>query len=64
MGNNGKIKGEVLWFEKKRGFGFIKPEDGSKDIFVHFSGIVSEQSFKELEKGQKVEFEVSNTAKE
>ena len=55
--------GIVDWFEKKRGYGFIKPVDGSKDVFVHFSGIISEDKFKMLEKGQKVEFELAENTK-
>ena len=49
--------GEVIWFNEKRGLGFIKCEDGSKDKFVHYSNIVSEPGkFKTLVAGQKVSF--------
>ena len=51
-----KIKGSVKWFNESKGFGFITPEDGSKDVFVHFSAI-SSQGFKTLAEGQRVEFE-------
>ncbi|HCH50616.1 MAG TPA: cold-shock protein [Proteus sp.] len=57
-----KLKGNVKWFNETKGFGFITPEDGSKDVFVHFSAISSE-GFKTLAEGQKVEFEVTDGAK-
>ncbi|ARC53454.1 transcription antiterminator/RNA stability regulator CspE [Candidatus Riesia pediculischaeffi] len=57
-----KMKGSVKWFNEAKGFGFISPEDGSKDVFVHFTSIQSE-GFKTLTEGQKVEFEVSNGEK-
>ncbi|WP_053146154.1 cold shock domain-containing protein, partial [Erwinia billingiae] len=52
-----KIKGSVKWFNESKGFGFITPEDGSKDVFVHFSAIQS-NGFKTLAEGQRVEFEI------
>ncbi|NIH16504.1 MAG: transcription antiterminator/RNA stability regulator CspE [Buchnera aphidicola (Periphyllus lyropictus)] len=52
-----KIKGNVKWFNESKGFGFITPEDGSKDVFVHFSAIQSD-GFKTLSEGQSVEFEI------
>ncbi|SKB12230.1 Cold shock protein, DNA binding [Planktothrix sp. PCC 11201] len=51
-----RMKGQVKWFNAEKGFGFIAPADGSKDVFVHFSAIQS-NSFKTLEEGQVVEFE-------
>ncbi|CAQ85258.1 cold shock-like protein cspe [Photorhabdus asymbiotica] len=57
-----KIKGNVKWFNESKGFGFITPEDGSKDVFVHFSAIQS-NGFKTLAEGQKVEFEITDGAK-
>ncbi|MCW5197720.1 transcription antiterminator/RNA stability regulator CspE [Buchnera aphidicola] len=57
-----KIKGKVKWFNEAKGFGFITPEDGSKDVFVHFSSIQGE-GFKTLEEGQNVEFEIQEGPK-
>ncbi|PRU74247.1 cold-shock protein [Salmonella enterica subsp. enterica serovar Weltevreden] len=57
-----KIKGNVKWFNESKGFGFITPEDGSKDVFVHFSAIQT-NGFKTLAEGQRVEFEITNGAK-
>ena len=57
-----KIKGQVKWFNDSKGFGFITPDDGSKDIFVHHSAIQS-NGFKTLTEGQKVEFELQEGQK-
>lgn len=55
-------QGTVCWFDPKKGFGFVTQDDGSGDIFVHYSNIVSE-GFKTLEQGQKVEFELGQNHK-
>ena len=55
-------KGTVKWFNESKGFGFIANDEGGDDVFVHFSGIVSE-GFKTLQEGQKVEFDVETDPK-
>ncbi|MFV1993640.1 MAG: cold-shock protein, partial [Acidiferrobacterales bacterium] len=47
--------GTVKWFNESKGFGFISPSDGSKDVFVHFSAISSD-GFRTLAEGQEVTF--------
>lgn len=54
--------GTVKWFNSEKGYGFITPEDGSKDVFVHFSGIEGE-GYKSLSDGQKVEYTVTQGQK-
>jgi len=54
--------GTVKWFNESKGFGFISPSDGSKDVFVHFSAIQSE-GFKVLAEGQSVTFNVEDGPK-
>ena len=53
-----RTRGTVKWFNDQKGFGFITPEDGSKDCFVHHSAIQAE-GFKSLSEGDRVEFEVT-----
>ena len=54
--------GTVKWFDESKGFGFITPEDGSKDVFVHFRAIKGD-GFKTLAEGQTVNYEVEEGAK-
>ncbi len=57
-----RTSGTVKWFNDTKGFGFITPDDGSKDCFVHHSAIQA-QGFRSLAEGQKVEFDVVQGAK-
>ncbi|MGR3806440.1 cold-shock DNA-binding protein family [Pasteurella testudinis DSM 23072] len=55
-----KLTGSVKWFNSTKGFGFITPANGSKDLFVHFSGIVGD-NYRTLEEGARVEFNVQDS---
>ena len=54
--------GTVKWFNDSKGFGFIAPDDGGSDVFVHFSAIAAD-GFRTLAEGQKVSFEVEDGPK-
>ncbi|HEV8120426.1 MAG TPA: cold shock domain-containing protein [Candidatus Polarisedimenticolia bacterium] len=55
-------RGKVKWFNDAKGYGFITPEDGSKDVFVHHTAIQS-QGFRTLQEGETVEFEITQGQK-
>ncbi|HXG44890.1 MAG TPA: cold-shock protein [Gemmatimonadales bacterium] len=57
-----RTTGTVKWFNEAKGFGFITPENGQKDCFVHHSAILGE-GFKTLTEGERVEFDVVQGAK-
>ena len=55
-------QGTVKWFNSEKGYGFISPDDGSSDVFVHYSEIQT-QGFRTLEENQKVRYEIGQGAK-
>ncbi len=55
-------QGTVKWFNEEKGYGFITPDEGGGDLFVHYSGIVGE-GFRSLEEGDKVSFEATRGKK-
>jgi CspA family cold shock protein len=57
-----RLTGRVKWFNSQKGYGFIVPDNGGKELFVHFSAIES-SGYKTLKEGQRVEFEIEQSDK-
>ncbi|HVO43035.1 MAG TPA: cold-shock protein [Aggregatilineales bacterium] len=60
--SDNRSTGTVKWFSRVKGYGFIEPDGGEKDVFVHFSAIVGD-GYRNLEEGQRVEFSIEDTGK-
>ncbi len=56
------MRGVVKWFDANRGYGFILPEDGGPDVFLHRRVLQASVGLRRLEPGQRVEYEVADTA--
>ena len=59
---NNMATGTVKWFNSEKGYGFVTPDDGSADVFAHFSAIQT-NGYRTLEEGQKVEFDTAQGPK-
>jgi CspA family cold shock protein len=59
---NERLTGTVKWFSRVKGYGFISPDSGAKDVFVHYSAIVGD-GYRNLEESQRVEFSIEQTDK-
>jgi CspA family cold shock protein len=61
-GERSMAQGTVKWFNAEKGFGFIAPDDGGADVFVHFSAINAD-GYRSLDENQRVEFEITQGQK-
>lgn len=59
---NGEFLGTVKWFSRMKGWGFIEPDGGDRDVFVHYENIIGD-GFRNLEKGERVRFRIEDTPK-
>jgi CspA family cold shock protein len=57
---DGEMTGTVKWFSRMKGWGFIEPDGGDRDVFVHYESILGE-GFRNLEKGERVHFRIEDT---
>ncbi len=57
-----RVTGTVKWFSRVKGYGFISPDGGAKDVFVHYSAITG-AGYRNLEEGQRVEFQIEQGPK-
>ncbi len=57
------MTGTVKWFSRDKGYGFIARDDGEKDVFVHYTSIQSDEGFRNLDEGQRVQFQIEMTPK-
>ena len=62
MEESGRTLGTVQWFSRVKGYGFIRPDDGEEDVFVHYS-VIRGEGYRNLDKGQRVEFTIEDSPK-
>ncbi len=58
-----RVTGVVKWFNNSKGYGFIAPDDGSKDVFVHYSALQETGGYRSLEEGDRVELSIEEGEK-